>query len=132
MTATWKLRAACLDHPDLDWFATNAKGIEAARKVCYGCPVRLECLEYGRSDPHGLWGGKTAQERAEGDAEGALFGVAAVEAEERHDRATYVSGSHHDCARCRAANAQWISEWRARVTPTRGFEQTAIDLWETA
>ena len=31
--------------------------------MCYNCPVWEDCLEYGRDEQWGLWGGLTPQER---------------------------------------------------------------------
>jgi WhiB family redox-sensing transcriptional regulator len=37
----------------------------AAKEVCKGCPVRLECLEFAIDhDCTGIWGGMDARERA--------------------------------------------------------------------
>lgn len=48
----WHTQAACHNHPDADavFFPTHTQGrgaklaCEAAFIVCYGCPVRSECL----------------------------------------------------------------------------------------
>lgn len=38
--------------------------IRAARKICAGCLVRIECLEYAiRTRSAGIWGGLTEKER---------------------------------------------------------------------
>jgi WhiB family redox-sensing transcriptional regulator len=37
--------------------------VAAAKAVCASCPVRLDCLEAGMSEPRGVWGGLTAYER---------------------------------------------------------------------
>lgn len=34
-----------------------------AKHLCRSCPVQERCLEEGLSDPHGLWGGLTEDER---------------------------------------------------------------------
>lgn len=58
----WQEQAACRDCPDPDIFFPNrreAKGLQVLVQAIYcdGCPVRQECLEYGRSEEHGLWAG---------------------------------------------------------------------------
>lgn len=68
----WRSRAACLDEdPELffpvgenDSGPTGAQ-VEAARKVCFGCPVRLDCLSWALDtvQMHGVWGGSTPQDR---------------------------------------------------------------------
>jgi WhiB family redox-sensing transcriptional regulator len=70
----WQARASCAgSSPDL-WFPDMmADGgtqraasdlYEEARKVCAGCEVRYECLEWGMSDvDFGLYGGLSPKER---------------------------------------------------------------------
>ncbi|MFE9247938.1 WhiB family transcriptional regulator [Streptomyces sp. NPDC007088] len=38
---------------------------DAAKRVCAGCPVRVECREHAllQPEPYGVWGGLTAAER---------------------------------------------------------------------
>ena len=64
----WMQKAACRGQGFDAWFSADEVGEEAdaARRVCAGCPVRLECLDYalGWSIRHGLWGGLSPKERA--------------------------------------------------------------------
>jgi WhiB family redox-sensing transcriptional regulator len=39
------------------------KDVQQAVKVCATCPVRLECLEYGRFERCGIWGGLSGKQR---------------------------------------------------------------------
>lgn len=43
--------------PDM-WFPTRGKG-DLARRICAGCPVRVDCLVYSIEKPEtdGIWGG---------------------------------------------------------------------------
>ena len=35
-----------------------------AKQICYQCPERIECAEWGiNNEAHGLWGGLTPKER---------------------------------------------------------------------
>ena len=36
-----------------------------AKRICAGCPVRSECLEWAlrTREPHGVWGGRSESER---------------------------------------------------------------------
>lgn len=34
-----------------------------AKAICGGCPVSVECLDYGLKEPFGVWGGMTPRER---------------------------------------------------------------------
>jgi WhiB family redox-sensing transcriptional regulator len=64
----WMRHAACRGQGFDAWFAADEVGEEAdaARRVCAGCAVRTECLDYALdcSIRHGLWGGLSHSERA--------------------------------------------------------------------
>jgi hypothetical protein len=45
--------------------ARKRRAIEAARQVCNGCTVRLECLAAGLDEQYGVWGGRSAMERVQ-------------------------------------------------------------------
>lgn len=63
----WKAQANCagvdpaLFYPEVADRPTAA----AARAVCAGCPVRLECLAYAlrNGEEYGIWGGTTERDR---------------------------------------------------------------------
>ncbi len=63
----WMGQAACRGQGFDAWFSTDEVGEEtdAARRVCAGCPVRLECLDHALDGGirHGLWGGLSPSER---------------------------------------------------------------------
>lgn len=63
----WMTDAACLGKPT-EWFfpAEGAHVPNKVRKLCLGCPVRMECLEFGLRLPRGsdgIYGGLTERER---------------------------------------------------------------------
>jgi WhiB family transcriptional regulator, redox-sensing transcriptional regulator len=61
----WQRDAACLDHPGEWWFPDkHRKDGSLAKRVCAGCPVRVECLTYalGGNEDHGIWGGFNCHE----------------------------------------------------------------------
>lgn len=64
----WMHKAACRGEGFDAWFSTDEVGEQAdsARRVCAGCPVRPECLDYALDGHirHGLWGGLSSRERA--------------------------------------------------------------------
>jgi WhiB family redox-sensing transcriptional regulator len=63
---TWKLDAACREHPELSWVPERGESVDAQLEVCAGCLVRAECLAYVRRTAPampGIWGGTTARER---------------------------------------------------------------------
>lgn len=71
----WRDQAACRHYDPELWFPVAnpghvAKGspvgeqIADAKRICYGCPVRVECLTYALDQgEQGIWGGLTDQER---------------------------------------------------------------------
>jgi WhiB family transcriptional regulator, redox-sensing transcriptional regulator len=63
---SWRGEAACRGNTAA-WFSTNKIAITAAKAVCQGCPVRVECLSAALAQPghddFGVWGGTTAKER---------------------------------------------------------------------
>lgn len=65
--SSWHRDAACLEHPELDWFATDDGTIARCRAVCNGCNVAIECLAEAVADglPFGVRGGLTGRERRE-------------------------------------------------------------------
>jgi WhiB family transcriptional regulator, redox-sensing transcriptional regulator len=67
----WQQDAACKDVPDPDvFFPGKGEHAEAAKRVCAGCPVLVECLEFALATmraperDHGVYGGLTPAERA--------------------------------------------------------------------
>jgi WhiB family redox-sensing transcriptional regulator len=51
---------------DPDLFMPERGGqrdVQQAVKACATCTVRLECLEYGRYERYGIWGGLSGKER---------------------------------------------------------------------
>jgi WhiB family transcriptional regulator, redox-sensing transcriptional regulator len=61
----WRYDAACRKQPTAWWFATKLEGSSRARRVCDGCTVKAECLEYALERPAllGLWASTTTQDR---------------------------------------------------------------------
>jgi WhiB family transcriptional regulator, redox-sensing transcriptional regulator len=70
---TWREQAACLEFPAVLFFGQDDSEPQAerrvreqqAKRVCAGCIVREECLEFALStrEPYGIWGGLTEAER---------------------------------------------------------------------
>lgn len=60
--AAWWLRGACKDHEDPDlWFSTSTvcPDTVAAKQICGGCPVRMQCAQdaYDTGEHHAIRGG---------------------------------------------------------------------------
>jgi WhiB family redox-sensing transcriptional regulator len=70
---TWQRRAACRGPESVLFFAPTVPEPKAdrdarearAKRICGGCDVRDECLEYALRirEPHGIWGGLNESER---------------------------------------------------------------------
>ena len=59
----WAADALCAQvDPDL-WFPMPGGSNRDAKAICRRCPVQAECLEYGMTDPHGIYGGMSESER---------------------------------------------------------------------
>lgn len=61
----WQGQANCLGvDPDL-FFPERGESTASAKKVCQGCIVRDECLEYAlvNGEKWGIWGGLSERER---------------------------------------------------------------------
>jgi WhiB family transcriptional regulator, redox-sensing transcriptional regulator len=63
----WQAQAACRGMGPDDWFpprgAAQAPALRRAREICAGCPVREQCAEFAGTDPHGVWGGLSVDQR---------------------------------------------------------------------
>ena len=73
MSEDWRERAACAGMDTELWFPVTAVTktrhqlleIRAAKDICHGCQVRMDCLLYALTtgERHGIWGGMTERER---------------------------------------------------------------------
>ena len=66
MIGLWVVDAACAGSDPEAWFPDHGRRAEeTVVRVCGGCPVRQECLEYALPRPElvGVWGGLTASQR---------------------------------------------------------------------
>jgi WhiB family transcriptional regulator, redox-sensing transcriptional regulator len=66
----WRLRAACLDADPELFFPEGSRGpaLESAaraKQICAACPVWARCLDWALTHAahHGVWGGRTEDER---------------------------------------------------------------------
>ena len=65
MDTEWMGRGNCRDEAPSVFFPTDGAGVEIARSLCAGCPVKSPCLEYALRNriDHGVWGGTSERER---------------------------------------------------------------------
>jgi WhiB family redox-sensing transcriptional regulator len=66
----WRESGACLTADPELFFPVAAGGVGArqaneARRICAGCRVRRECLQFAMDmgEAYGIWGGTTPEER---------------------------------------------------------------------
>ena len=61
----WQERALCAQTDPEAFFPEKGGSTREAKKVCLGCEVRSECLEYalGHDERFGIWGGLSERER---------------------------------------------------------------------
>jgi WhiB family redox-sensing transcriptional regulator len=56
---------ACRGAGLADWFPASERRAGTAKRVCWGCQVRVACLAWALDhDEFGVWGGTTRKERA--------------------------------------------------------------------
>ena len=61
----WRDRAVCAQTDPEAFFPEKGGSTREAKKMCLGCPVRSECLEYALANDErfGIWGGLSERER---------------------------------------------------------------------
>ena len=61
----WVAEAICPQTDAEEFFPEKGSTAVVAKAVCWGCPVRIQCLDYAveHNESHGVWGGFTPKER---------------------------------------------------------------------
>ncbi len=61
----WRLDALCAETDPEAFFPEKGGSTREAKRVCMGCAVRAECLEYALAadERFGIWGGLSERER---------------------------------------------------------------------
>jgi WhiB family redox-sensing transcriptional regulator len=61
----WQERALCAETDPEAFFPEKGGSTREAKKICTGCEVRAECLEFalGNDERFGIWGGLSERER---------------------------------------------------------------------
>ncbi|MCW2582791.1 MAG: Transcription factor WhiB [Klenkia sp.] len=62
---SWQERALCAETDPEAFFPEKGGSTREAKKICTGCEVKMECLEYalGKDERFGIWGGLSERER---------------------------------------------------------------------
>jgi WhiB family redox-sensing transcriptional regulator len=65
METDWMSRGKCRELSPATFFPSDGIGVQAAQRICEGCAVSGECLQYALDErvDHGVWGGKSERER---------------------------------------------------------------------
>ncbi len=63
--ASWRLEALCAETDPEAFFPEKGGSTRDAKRVCTGCTVRAECLEFALANDErfGIWGGLSERER---------------------------------------------------------------------
>lgn len=61
----WAVFSACKDQDPNAFFPTSPEGELQAIRICQGCTVKMECLEFALETKarFGIWGGLTEKQR---------------------------------------------------------------------
>jgi WhiB family transcriptional regulator, redox-sensing transcriptional regulator len=61
----WRLDALCAETDPEAFFPEKGGSTRDAKRVCTGCPVRAQCLEFAleNDERFGIWGGLSERER---------------------------------------------------------------------
>uniref|UniRef100_UPI000CEBDC03 WhiB family transcriptional regulator n=1 Tax=Blastococcus atacamensis TaxID=2070508 RepID=UPI000CEBDC03 len=61
----WRLDALCAETDPEAFFPEKGGSTRDAKRVCTGCPVRAQCLEFALANDErfGIWGGLSERER---------------------------------------------------------------------
>ena len=61
----WQERSLCAQTDPEAFFPEKGGSTREAKRVCVGCEVRVECLEYAlaKDERFGIWGGLSERER---------------------------------------------------------------------
>ncbi|WP_226368242.1 WhiB family transcriptional regulator [Pseudonocardia sp. ICBG162] len=61
----WQERALCAQTDPEAFFPEKGGSTREAKRICSGCEVRAECLEYAlaQDERFGIWGGLSERER---------------------------------------------------------------------
>ena len=66
---SWRAQARCRNVPTEMFVARRGDelSVRAAKRICRGCPVRAECLDYALAagERFGVWGGVSERRRRE-------------------------------------------------------------------
>src|SRR5438552_5116228 len=85
---SWRAESVCRKHPTRWWFGGDQRETVRAKRICAGCAVNAQCLEFALLRPEllGVWAATTPAERAAMRRPGGAPVEAAVEPPEQLER----------------------------------------------
>lgn len=107
----WRDRAACRGLDTNLWFPDDTpRSSWAAKQICKGCEVRLECLQAALDTPrtYGIWGGLSERQRQDLRRADQIV----VEHGTRRGYNAHLRRRERACEQCRAAHARHMAETR--------------------
>jgi WhiB family redox-sensing transcriptional regulator len=65
MSGGWRDRGRCAEVDPDTWFPDKGHSTAEAKRICFACEVRVECLAYAleHGERHGVWGGLSYPQR---------------------------------------------------------------------
>ena len=65
MSGGWKDRGLCAETDPELFFPDKGESTKAAKRICFACEVRAECLTYALANHErfGVWGGLSERQR---------------------------------------------------------------------
>ena len=120
MDTSWMSEAKCKGLTELFFVERfEYKKAEEAKKVCEGCPVRQECLEYAivNVETDGIWGGLSPKKRRPIRSQwvkdqGSFRNFGEIEHGTRRGYRMHLRRKESACASCQAANWEYVRERR--------------------
>ena len=117
MNGHWRAHALCAQvDPEL-WFPEKGGSAAPAKRICFACPVRIECLSYaletGQDD--GIWGGHTRESLRQIRREEGIISAGIRILEPCGTPAAYrrhLRSGEPACQACLAAGAASVRTWR--------------------
>lgn len=106
-------RALCAEVDPEAWFPEKGGSPREAKRVCAGCEIQGECLQWAlaNNEPHGVWGGATPAERFRMRRQRR---VTPISHGTPGGYRTHQRRGEKPCEDCRVANIAYARDWAAR------------------
>jgi len=117
--------ALCAETDPDSFFPDKGHSVAAAKKVCGGCPVKDECLQWAldRDERFGVWGGLSERERRRLHGKPTTKRARQAECGTASGYRAHKRLGEESCEACSEANRTYNREWQHRTgrrTPQAG------------